>query len=147
MPGLANSSNKPSLGRAGKSPDSPGLPGLPGPAGAPGVPGNVEIIVMSNRITSTSYPPEEFNEDTNILFICSPGHPGEPGKKGDPGERGLPGPQGPRGDMGPMGPEPDLKHIKRGRRGPVVRKILGSIIKGLSQSLLKSQTLKTSGLV
>lgn len=24
--------------------------------------------------------------------------------------------------MGPMGPEPDLKHIKRGRRGPVVRR-------------------------
>ncbi|KAF0043515.1 hypothetical protein F2P81_004852, partial [Scophthalmus maximus] len=48
-----------------------------------------------------------------------PGHPGGPGKRGDPGERGPPGPRGPRGDMGPMGPEPDLKHIKRGRRGPV----------------------------
>lgn len=49
------------------------------------------------------------------------GHPGEPGKKGDPGEKGLPGPQGPRGDMGPIGPEPNLNHIRRGRRGPVVR--------------------------
>lgn len=49
------------------------------------------------------------------------GHPGEPGKKGERGEKGLPGNQGPRGDMGPIGPEPDLKHIRRGRRGPVVR--------------------------
>lgn len=55
------------------------------------------------------------------IHLCSPGHPGEPGKRGDPGERGPPGPRGPRGDMGPTGPEPDLKHIKRGRRGPVVR--------------------------
>lgn len=55
----------------------------------------------------------------NLVFT---GHPGEPGKKGEPGEKGLPGPQGPRGDMGPMGPEPDLNHIRRGRRGPVVRK-------------------------
>ncbi|KAG7482462.1 synaptotagmin-5-like [Solea senegalensis] len=43
VPGLANSSDKPSLGRTGKGPDSPCLPGLPGPSGAPGVPGNVEI--------------------------------------------------------------------------------------------------------
>lgn len=59
-----------------------------------------------------------------MMFLCvaSPGHPGEPGKKGDKGDRGPPGPRGPRGDMGPVGPEPDLRHIKRGRRGPVVRK-------------------------
>ncbi|XP_036391479.1 collagen and calcium-binding EGF domain-containing protein 1-like [Megalops cyprinoides] len=49
----------------------------------------------------------------------SPGPPGPPGEKGQSGSRGQPGPQGPRGDMGPMGPEPDLEHIKRGRRGPV----------------------------
>uniref|UniRef100_A0A3Q2QMU2 Collagen and calcium-binding EGF domain-containing protein 1-like n=1 Tax=Fundulus heteroclitus TaxID=8078 RepID=A0A3Q2QMU2_FUNHE len=51
-----------------------------------------------------------------------PGHPGEPGSSGEPGEKGPPGPRGPRGDMGPMGPEPDLRHIKRGRRGAVVGK-------------------------
>lgn len=55
-----------------------------------------------------------------IYFLT--GHPGGPGNKGATGERGPPGPRGPRGDMGPMGPEPDLRHIKRGRRGPVVRK-------------------------
>lgn len=56
------------------------------------------------------------------MCLVSLGHPGEPGQRGDKGDMGPPGPQGPRGDMGPMGPEPDLKNIKRGRRGPVVRK-------------------------
>lgn len=42
MPGLANSSNKPSVGRAGKPPHASCLPGSPGPPGAPGVPGDVE---------------------------------------------------------------------------------------------------------
>lgn len=42
---------------------------------------------------------------------------------GPPGSTGLlgpPGPPGPRGLMGPIGPTPDLYHIKRGLRGPVV---------------------------
>lgn len=64
----------------------------------------------------------ECNSLYRCLDLSSPGHPGEPGKRGDPGERGPPGPRGPRGDMGPMGPEPDLRHIKRGRRGAVVRR-------------------------
>lgn len=79
-----------------------------------------------------------------VLYPCvhlsSTGHPGEPGKRGDPGERGQPGPWGPRGDMGPMGPEPDLKHIKRGRRGPVVRKINNSIIMLKLSHLFCTQT-------
>lgn len=41
---MANSSNKPSLGRAGKKPDGPCLSGLPGPPGAPGVPGNMKLM-------------------------------------------------------------------------------------------------------
>ncbi|XP_050990461.1 collagen and calcium-binding EGF domain-containing protein 1-like [Labeo rohita] len=48
-----------------------------------------------------------------------PGVPGDPGERGEKGEQGPTGPQGPRGDMGPMGPQPDLQHIKTGRRGPV----------------------------
>lgn len=55
MPGLANSSDKPSLGRAGKSPDSPCLPGLPGPQGAPGVPGNVNITVRFKSSAGSSF--------------------------------------------------------------------------------------------
>lgn len=45
MPDLANSSDKPSPGRAGKGPEGPCLSGLSGPPGAPGVPGNVGINV------------------------------------------------------------------------------------------------------
>lgn len=48
---------------------------------------------------------------------------GDPGEQGEKGEQGPAGPQGPRGDMGPMGPQPDLQHIKTGRRGPVVNLI------------------------
>uniref|UniRef100_A0A3Q0RIX3 EGF-like domain-containing protein n=1 Tax=Amphilophus citrinellus TaxID=61819 RepID=A0A3Q0RIX3_AMPCI len=75
-----------------------------------------------NQVTSLSYILK-----VNVILLSSPGHPGQPGLRGDPGERGAPGPRGPRGDMGPMGPEPDLKHIKRGRRGPVVRKETGTM--------------------
>lgn len=39
---------------------------------------------------------------------------------GPQGLMGPPGPPGPRGLMGPIGPTPDLFHIKRGPRGPVV---------------------------
>ncbi|XP_043072417.1 collagen and calcium-binding EGF domain-containing protein 1-like [Puntigrus tetrazona] len=49
----------------------------------------------------------------------SSGPPGPPGERGEKGEQGPTGPQGPRGDMGPMGPQPDLQHIKTGRRGAV----------------------------
>lgn len=50
MPGLANSSNKPSPGRPGKGPEGPCVPGLSGPAGAPGVPGNVmNVRLKSSR--------------------------------------------------------------------------------------------------
>ncbi|XP_065808499.1 collagen and calcium-binding EGF domain-containing protein 1-like [Labrus bergylta] len=71
VPGLANSSDKPSLhGRQGKSPDNPCLHGLPGPPGAPGVPGH----------------PGE------------PGKRGDPGEWGPPGPRG---PRGDMGPMGP----------------------------------------------
>ncbi|KAM8893817.1 collagen and calcium-binding EGF domain-containing protein 1-like isoform 3-T3 [Spinachia spinachia] len=84
VPDLANSSDKPSQGRAGKSADSSCLPGLPGPPGAPGVPGH----------------PGE------------PGKRGEPGDRGLPGSRGDMGPMGPepdlrhvkRGRRGPVGP-------------------------------------------
>ncbi|XP_061562965.1 collagen and calcium-binding EGF domain-containing protein 1-like [Cololabis saira] len=69
VPGLANSSDKPSLGRSGKSPDSPCLPGLPGSPGAPGVPGH----------------PGE------------PGSRGDPGERGPPGPRGPRGDMGPMG--------------------------------------------------
>ncbi|XP_026143960.1 collagen and calcium-binding EGF domain-containing protein 1-like isoform X1 [Carassius auratus] len=51
----------------------------------------------------------------------SSGPPGPPGERGQKGERGPAGLQGPRGDMGPTGPQPDLQHIKTGRRGPVGR--------------------------
>lgn len=61
-------------------------------------------------------------EIVDVGMCGFPGHPGEPGQRGDKGDRGPPGPRGPRGDMGPVGPEPDLRHLKRGRRGPVVRK-------------------------
>lgn len=82
---LANSSDKPSLGRAGKIPDS--LPVVPGPPGAPGVPGH----------------PGE------------PGKKGDPGERGPPGPRGPRGDMGPmgpepdlkhikRGRRGPVGP-------------------------------------------
>lgn len=189
VPGLANSSNKPSLGRAGKKPDGPCLSGLPGPPGAPGVPGNMKLMgiletnwllatdtVLQGRIfwlgtllrdllqnnqmkcseqIKTKYKNKYSNTlisiyfyfihamifiiwfilfwcysllKVNIFLLSLPGHPGQPGMRGDLGERGPPGPPGPRGDMGPMGPEPDLKHIKRGRRGPVVRKETGTII-------------------
>lgn len=70
------------------------------------------------------------------------GHPGEPGKRGDPGDWGPPGPRGPRGDMGPMGPEPDLKHIKRGRRGPVVRKLFHNV--GVSTFVLHTEVFEFS---
>lgn len=87
VPGLANSSNKPSHGRQGKIPDSHCPPGLPGPPGAPGVPGH----------------PGE------------PGKKGEPGVRGPPGPRGPRGDMGPmgpepdlkhikRGRRGPVGP-------------------------------------------
>ncbi|KAG7242597.1 hypothetical protein INR49_020310, partial [Caranx melampygus] len=93
VPDLANSSNKPSLGRAGKSSDIPCLPGLPGPPGAPGVPGH----------------PGE------------PGKRGDPGERGPPGPRGPRGdmgPMGPEPDMkhmkrGRRGPVGD-----RGAPGP-----------------------------
>lgn len=45
---------------------------------------------------------------------------GDPGPEGPPGMLGPPGPPGPRGLMGPIGPTPDLSHMKRGPRGPVV---------------------------
>uniref|UniRef100_A0A3B4YYP7 Collagen and calcium-binding EGF domain-containing protein 1-like n=1 Tax=Stegastes partitus TaxID=144197 RepID=A0A3B4YYP7_9TELE len=48
---------------------------------------------------------------------------GDPGPEGPPGLTGLLGPPGlpgPRGLMGPIGPTPDLQHIKRGPRGPVI---------------------------
>lgn len=45
---------------------------------------------------------------------------GGPGPEGPPGLKGPPGLPGPRGLMGPSGPTPDLFHIKRGPRGPVV---------------------------
>ncbi|RXN15498.1 collagen and calcium-binding EGF domain-containing 1-like protein [Labeo rohita] len=50
---------------------------------------------------------------------CAPVRNRDPGERGEKGEQGPTGPQGPRGDMGPMGPQPDLQHIKTGRRGPV----------------------------
>ncbi|XP_017284159.1 collagen and calcium-binding EGF domain-containing protein 1-like [Kryptolebias marmoratus] len=102
VPGLANSSDKPSQGRGGKSPDGPCLPGLPGPPGAPGVPGH----------------PGE------------PGTPGEPGERGRPGPRGDMGPMGPepdlshikrghRGAVGPPGaPGKDGLKGDRGAPGP-----------------------------
>ncbi|TKS69757.1 Collagen and calcium-binding EGF domain-containing protein 1 [Collichthys lucidus] len=82
--GLANSSDKPSLGRTGKSPDSSCLPG---PPGAPGVPG---------------HPGEPGKR----------GDPGERGPPGPWGPRGDMGPMGPepdlkhikRGRRGPVGP-------------------------------------------
>uniref|UniRef100_A0A3B4BGX3 EGF-like domain-containing protein n=1 Tax=Periophthalmus magnuspinnatus TaxID=409849 RepID=A0A3B4BGX3_9GOBI len=46
--------------------------------------------------------------------------PGPQGLKGNLGPPGPPGPPGPRGLMGPTGPTPDLFHVKRGPRGPVV---------------------------
>lgn len=49
---------------------------------------------------------------------------GGPGPEGPPGLKGPPGPAGPRGLMGPSGPTPDLFHIKRGPRGPVVSQFL-----------------------
>ncbi|XP_029702356.1 collagen and calcium-binding EGF domain-containing protein 1-like isoform X1 [Takifugu rubripes] len=87
MPGLATSSNKPSVGRAGKDPHPAGLPGATGLPGAPGVPGH----------------PGE------------PGKKGEPGEKGHPGLQGPRGDMGPigpepdlkhikRGRRGPVGP-------------------------------------------
>uniref|UniRef100_A0A3B3VE18 Collagen and calcium binding EGF domains 1 n=1 Tax=Poecilia latipinna TaxID=48699 RepID=A0A3B3VE18_9TELE len=45
---------------------------------------------------------------------------GDIGPVGPPGLAGAPGPPGPRGLMGPIGPTPDLFHIKRGPRGPLV---------------------------
>ncbi|KAF7212848.1 collagen and calcium-binding EGF domain-containing protein 1 isoform X1 [Nothobranchius furzeri] len=106
--GLANSSDKPSLGRGGKIPDGSCLPGLPGPPGAPGVPGH----------------PGE------------PGTPGEQGEGGPPGPRGPRGDMGPtgpepdlthikRGRRGPVGPPgaPGRDGLKGergapGQRGP-----------------------------
>ncbi|KAM9766088.1 collagen and calcium-binding EGF domain-containing protein 1-like [Menidia menidia] len=105
VPGLANSSDKSSFGRAGKSPDSPCLSGLPGPPGAPGVPGH----------------PGE------------PGNRGQPGEKGPPGPRGPRGDMGPmgpepdmrhikrgrRGSVGPPGaPGRDGLKGNRGAPGP-----------------------------
>ena len=70
-----------------------------------------------------------------MSLICTPlcsslGHPGEPGQRGEPGGQGPTGAQGPGGQMGPMGPEPDLSHVKRGRRGPVVRMSLWTVVQG-----------------
>uniref|UniRef100_A0A3Q3APZ9 Collagen and calcium binding EGF domains 1 n=1 Tax=Kryptolebias marmoratus TaxID=37003 RepID=A0A3Q3APZ9_KRYMA len=48
---------------------------------------------------------------------------GETGPVGPQGVIGPPGTPGPRGLMGPIGPTPDLHHIKRGPRGPVVSNI------------------------
>ena len=43
------------------------------------------------------------------------------------------GAQGPGGQMGPMGPKPDLNHVKRGRRGPVVRCLSRPSSRGLER--------------
>lgn len=54
---------------------------------------------------------------------------GGPGPEGPPGMTGPSGPPGPRGLMGPSGPTPDLFHMKRGPRGPVVSpRVLISVI-------------------
>uniref|UniRef100_A0A8C6KK38 Collagen and calcium binding EGF domains 1 n=1 Tax=Nothobranchius furzeri TaxID=105023 RepID=A0A8C6KK38_NOTFU len=51
------------------------------------------------------------------LFLFPPHYTGPLGPSG---LMGPPGPPGPRGMMGPTGPTPDLYHVKRGPRGPVV---------------------------
>lgn len=68
-------------------------------------------------------------------WLLGVGLRGLSGEKGEPGSMGPPGPQGPRGDMGPMGPEPDLGHIKRGRRGPVVRSLCALMISSQAYTL------------
>ncbi|KAM4602645.1 collagen and calcium-binding EGF domain-containing protein 1-like [Polymixia lowei] len=105
VPGLANSSDKPSQGRAGKGPDGPCPAGPPGSPGSPGVPGH----------------PGEPGER---------GEPGEMGLPGPQGPRGDMGPMGPepdlahikRGRRGPVGPQgaPGRDGLKgdRGTPGP-----------------------------
>lgn len=58
---------------------------------------------------------------SSLIWVCIV--LGDSGSEGPPGLAGLLGPPGspsPRGLMGPIGPTPDLSHIKRGSRGPVV---------------------------
>ncbi|KAM4593836.1 collagen and calcium-binding EGF domain-containing protein 1-like [Odontesthes bonariensis] len=110
VPGLANSSDKPSLGRAGKGPDSPCLPGLPGPPGVPGHPGDPG---------NTGEPGEQgppgprgprgdmgpMGPEPDMRHIKRGrrgpvGPPGAPGRDGLKGDRGAPGPRGPPGPPG-----------------------------------------------
>uniref|UniRef100_A0A3P9MKA5 EGF-like domain-containing protein n=1 Tax=Oryzias latipes TaxID=8090 RepID=A0A3P9MKA5_ORYLA len=112
VPGLANSSDKPSLGRAGKSPDSPCLPGPPGAPGVPGHPGE-----PGNRgATGERGPPGPrgprgdmgpMGPEPDLRHIKRgrrgpvgpPGAPGRDGLKGDRGAPGLRGPPGPPGSF------------------------------------------------
>ncbi|XP_076144271.1 collagen and calcium-binding EGF domain-containing protein 1-like [Alosa pseudoharengus] len=102
-PGLANSSDKPSVGRPGKGQDLHPLAGLPGSPGPPGLPGH----------------PGE------------PGEKGEPGSRGPPGPPGPRGDMGPmspqpdlehvkRGRRGPVGPPgaPGRDGLKGDRGSP-----------------------------
>uniref|UniRef100_A0A3Q4GSV4 Collagen and calcium binding EGF domains 1 n=1 Tax=Neolamprologus brichardi TaxID=32507 RepID=A0A3Q4GSV4_NEOBR len=70
----------------------------------------VSVCVISSVV---SYP---------LISVCNTsGDPGPEGPPGISGQTGPPGPPGPRGLMGPIGPTPDLYHIKRGPRGPVLK--------------------------
>ncbi|XP_072236253.1 collagen and calcium-binding EGF domain-containing protein 1-like [Leuresthes tenuis] len=110
VPDLANSSDKPSLGRAGKGPDSPCLPGLPGPPGVPGHPGE-----PGDRGESGEQGPPGPRGPRGDMGPMGPepdmrhikrgrrgpvGPPGAPGRDGLKGDRGAPGPRGPPGPPG-----------------------------------------------
>ncbi|KAK1161012.1 collagen and calcium-binding EGF domain-containing protein 1-like, partial [Acipenser oxyrinchus oxyrinchus] len=92
-----------------------------------------QSLLQLKQVRPMNYPQEECMKQSLLQlkqlyihhghFLSFPGIPGETGMRGKPGVTGLPGPQGPRGNMGPMGPTPDLSHIKRGRRGAMVRSL------------------------
>ncbi|XP_056135149.1 collagen and calcium-binding EGF domain-containing protein 1-like [Lampris incognitus] len=113
MPGLANSSDKPSQGRAGKGADSSSLRGLPGPSGAPGVPGHPGQPGERGEPGVRGPPGPQgprgdmgpMGPEPDLRHIKrgrrgAVGPPGAPGRDGLKGERGAPGPRGPPGPPG-----------------------------------------------
>ncbi|XP_064192145.1 collagen and calcium-binding EGF domain-containing protein 1-like [Anguilla rostrata] len=112
-PGLANSSDKPSLGWGGKgsvSPAPPGPPGSPGPPGAPGLRGEPgEQGEPGPRGLSGLQGPRgdmgPMGPEPDLNHIKRGrrgpvGPPGAPGRDGQKGDRGAPGPRGPAGPPG-----------------------------------------------
>ncbi|KAL2088827.1 hypothetical protein ACEWY4_015726 [Coilia grayii] len=112
-PGLANSSDKPPVGRLGKGQDvhtATGLPGSPGPPGLPGHPGEPGEKGEPGARGPPGPPgprgdmgpmgPEPDLEHIKRGRRGPVGPPGAPGKNGLKGDRGSPGPRGPPGPPG-----------------------------------------------